>query len=194
MQPLLDAVPERYRVAVMCALFSGLRLSELLGLTWGDVDFEHQVLRVHHQMARDGKRKQLKTPAARRDVVLMPELASALRRHRIVSWFSREHDLVFCAESGRTIGHRNITARGLTKAAARTDLEGVTFHALRHTFASLLIAQGNDVVFVSRQLGHANPAITLKVYAHLFDAERHADGARRRLQDEYGSTLSTRHD
>lgn len=45
------------------------------------------------------------------------------------------------------------------------------------TFASILIAQGHDPVFVSRRLGHANAAITLKVYAHLFDAERHASNA-----------------
>jgi integrase len=65
----------------------------------------------------------------------------------------------------------------------------VTFHVLRHTFASILIAQGRDPVFVSRQLGHANPAITLKVYAHLFDAARHAQEAREQLEAEYGSLI-----
>jgi integrase len=66
----------------------------------------------------------------------------------------------------------------------------VTFHVLRHTFASILIAQGHDPVFVSRQLGHANAAITLRVYAHLFDAERHAAKARKRLEADYGRILS----
>ena len=60
---------------------------------------------------------------------------------------------------------------------------------LRHTFASLLIAQGHDPVFVSRQLGHANPAITLRVYAHLFDAARHGHDARRRLEADYRDLL-----
>jgi integrase len=53
---------------------------------------------------------------------------------------------------------------------------------LRHTFASILISKGHDLVFVSRQLGHANAAVTLKVYAHLFDAERHAAAAREGLE------------
>lgn len=75
--------------------------------------------------------------------------------------------------------------------SGQNRVRGMTFHVLRHTFASILIAHGHDVVFVSRQLGHANPSITLKVYAHLFDAERHADEARTRLQDEYGSLLSS---
>jgi len=51
-------------------------------------------------------------------------------------------------------------------------------HDLRHTFASLLIAEGLDVVFVSRQLGHASTSVTLNVYAHLFDRKNHAERAR----------------
>ena len=94
-----------------------------------------------------------------------------------------------CSARGRTVGHRNLPARGLEKAGSHSGLSGVTFHVLRHTFASLLIDQGHDVVFVSRQLGHANPSITLKVYAHLFDHERHAEQARERLQTDYADLL-----
>jgi integrase len=186
-------VPERYRVAVAAGLFSGLRLSELLGLTWGDIDFRGDVIRVRHQLGRDGKRRALKTAAARRDVILMGQLAAELRKLRLASAFSTDDDLVFCSATGQTVGHRNLTARGLQKAAKRGDLKGVTFHVLRHTFASILIAQGHDPVFVSRQLGHANAAITLKVYAHLFDAARHAQAAREQLEADYGSLLTTEH-
>src|SRR4051794_19471537 len=190
MAQLLAAAPDRYRVAIACALFSGMRLSELLGLVWSDVDFVGQALCVRYQMSRQGARTALKTPAARRDVVLMSQLGAELRRLRLASPFSRDRDLVFCASSGGTIGHRNLTARGLTKAAQRAGLEGVSFHVLRHTFASLLIAQGRDPVFVSRQLGHANAAITLKVYAHLFDAARHAREAREQLELDFGALLA----
>jgi hypothetical protein len=66
------------------------------------------------------------------------------------------------------------------------DALTLRFHDLRHTFASVLVAQGANVVFLSRQLGHASPDITLKVYAHLFDAAEHAQraggGARGRLR------------
>jgi integrase len=187
---LLDAAPDRYGVAIACGLFSGLRLSELLGLTWGDIDFRGETIRVRSQMGRNGKRRALKTAAARRDVILMSQLAGALRRRRLASPFSADSDLIFCTATGQTIGHRNLTARGLERAAKRAGLRGVTFHVLRHTFASILIAQGHDPVFVSRQLGHANAAITLKVDAHLFDAERHADQARARLEADYGALLA----
>jgi integrase len=189
MEQLLGAAPTRYRTAIACALFSGLRLGELLGLTWGDVDFHAEVLHIRHQMARDGKRRQLKTAAARRDVILMAPLARELRMLRLASHHSADGDLVFCAASGGTLGHRNIAQRGLNKATKSAGLEGVTFHVLRHTFASILISQGHDPVFVSRQLGHANAAITLKVYAHLFDAERHAADARAKLEAEYGALV-----
>ena len=111
----------------------------------------------------------------------MGELARELKRHRLASRFAAAGDLVFATETGRTVGHRNLTGRGLGKACERAELEGVTCHSLRHTFASILIDQGRDPVFVSRQLGHANPAITLRVYAHLFDAARHAREARAEL-------------
>ncbi len=63
------------------------------------------------------------------------------------------------------------------------------FHDLRHTFASLLIAQGMTVVFVSRQLGHASPDITLRVYAHLFDSAEHAERASAMLEASFGSVI-----
>ena len=93
---------------------------------------------------------------------------------------------------GTSPNDRNVANRGLKVACREAGLEGVSFHALRHTFASILIAQGHDVVFVSRQLGHANAAITLKVYAHLFDAARHAETARQRLDEDYRAVLRRR--
>jgi hypothetical protein len=61
----------------------------------------------------------------------------------------------------------------------------------RHTFASLLIAQGLDIVFISRQLGHANPATTLRIYAHLFDRVNHEARMRETLSATFGELLPT---
>lgn len=116
-----------------------------------------RVLKVRYQLSRQGERVALKTLAARRDVILMAQLARELDAVRDAACFSDDRDLVFTATSGQTIGHRNITGRGLGKTADRAGLEGVTFHALRHTFASILIAQGRDPVFVSRQWATRTP-------------------------------------
>jgi integrase len=189
MQRLLAETRSPYRLAIAIGLFAGLRVSEALGLVWSDIDSEAEHIRVRFQMGRDGERRRPKTAAASRDVILMPQLAHELGKHRDASPFSADDDLIFASAHGRTIGHRNLTARGLERACSRAALTGVTFHVLRHTFASLLIAQGHDPVFVSRQLGHANPAITLRVYAHLFDAARHGHDARRRLEADYRDLL-----
>jgi integrase len=206
MTRLLQRVPQNYSAAIATALFTGVRQAELLGLTWRDIDFAGEQIHVEFQMERgtDPQRTRLKTKASVRDIVLMPALARILKAHRLASPHSRDDDLVFPTVNGKTVGHRNLSQRGLdraTGAAAQraaakaghahtpTGLEDVTFHSLRHTFASLLIAQGRDPVFVSRQLGHADPSITLKVYAHLFHAARHAREARDELEREYGAML-----
>lgn len=90
-----------------------------------------------------------------------------------------------------------MTKRGLRKAteAAKLDRPGepkLHAHDLRHGFASMLIREGADPVFVSRQLGHANPAITLRIYAHLFDGEAQADRMRTALEARFGSAGNTR--
>ena len=86
-----------------------------------------------------------------------------------------------------------MTYKGVPKlfhgARDRAHLADVTFHALRHTFASILIAQGHDVQFVSRQLGHTKTSTTWDTYVHLFEAQRHAQDARSQLDADYGGLL-----
>jgi Phage integrase family len=69
------------------------------------------------------------------------------------------------------------------------DRPKLRFHDCRHTFASLLIASGGTVVFVSRQLGHGSPDITLRVYAHLFDVAEHAERASVALEKGFAAVL-----
>jgi len=179
------------------AVFIGLRIGELLGLTWRDIDFAAGRLRVRYQIA-NGERVEPKTAQARRDVVLMPALAELLRSHRLAARQCADSDFVFGSATGTPLNANNARRRGLRPAADAAglnvpDLPRVCFHDCRHSFASLLISQGADVVFVSRQLGHANPSITLAVYAHLFDAHRHADAVSEKLEQEFGDLLGSRH-
>ena len=140
-------------------------------------------------MSRQGKRMPLKTRAAHRAVVLMPALAGVLRRHRLASPRSDGGELVFQSSTGATMGYWSLQDR-FNAAASAAGLEGVTFHTLRHTFASILISQGRDVEFVARQLGHAQTSTTLDVYSHLFDARRHAEQARDALEADFGQILA----
>ena len=198
---LLGKAEKRYRPFLATAMFSGLRLGELLALEWREIDFEREVIHVSGQLSGKAERVAPKTPQAVRDVILMPALARVLREAKAASRFSQPHDFVFASATGRPLDGRNVAQRGLQAAAEAAGLvpprpkkgearraaldgqrERLTMHELRHCFASLLIAQGEDVTFVSSQLGHANPAITLRVYAHLFEHARHATERGTRLR------------
>jgi integrase len=193
---VLLAEADRHLPVLAAAIFTGLRLGELLGLTWADVDLKAGLIRVRKQLDRNGVRVNPKTPQAVREVVLMPALGRILREYRLSSPFSGDREPVFASAVGTAMHYRNVNRRGLADVAERAGLNGadrpnLRFHDLRHTFASLLIAEGANVVFVSRQLGHASPDITLKVYAHLFDRAAHAEQARQALEGGYGKLLES---
>jgi integrase len=166
-------------IAVL-ALATGMRRGELLALRWSDVDFDGATCRVERSLEKTkaGLRfKKPKTKHGRRVISLPPNAVEVLRAHRRMQLEQRlalgqgKHEpdaLVFETTEGAAISPdgvsqnwgRTLIARGLPK---------VTFHALRHTHASILIAKGIDVLTISRQLGHASPVVTLSTYAHLFE-------------------------
>jgi integrase len=175
-------------------LFTGLRASELLGLTWGDVDFDRQVIRVRYQMSRKGnKRVLLKTETGRREVIVMGEVAHHLRKARLGARFSRDDDLLIVNGVRKTLGHRKLNKLFASSRAA-AGIEDVTPHTCRHTFASILIDQGRDVEFVSQQLGHASTKTTWDTYVHLFRAREQAEAARRDLDAAFGPMLRVAED
>ena len=116
-----------------------------------------------------------------------------LREHWLASPHKTPEEFVFTDSLGRGRDYRDVGEgfRHAVKAAALTGPGRLTLHSLRHTFTSLLIAKGLNVVFVSRQLGHASPTTTLGVYAHLFEQAEHAAAARAVLEASYAAMVST---
>jgi integrase len=156
------------RLAVVATLaFSGLRVHELAALRWGDLDFATSTIHVRHS----------KTPAGIREVRMFPALRGHLLHHRDRRGGLGARDLVFTTSRGGPRTKDNVRLRILLPVLARAEelLEargqaslplGITPHSLRHTFTSLLFAIGEDPVSVMRQLGHTDPAFTLRAYAH----------------------------
>lgn len=153
---------------IVTLVFAGLRAHELSGLRWRDVDLDNARINVRRS----------KTPAGLREISLLPVLADVLRRYRAASAPVRSEDLVFPTRSGTERGKDNLRNRVLRPALVRADqlLEaneqpplpaGLTTHGLRHTYASILIALGKDPVSVMAQLGHTDPAFSLRVYTHM---------------------------
>ena len=152
--------------------------------------------------SRPGRRPTLETrrrseagqdPAAQREAVFAPAPVTLLREHWLAAPHKAPGDLVFTNALGRGLDYRDVGEgfRVAVKAAGLTGPGRLSLHSLRHTFASLLIAKGLDVVFVSRRLGHTSPATTLGVYAHLFDQVQHAATARAALEESYQTMTGT---
>ncbi len=193
---LLNAVDEAHRLIFETAAETGCRLGEVLGLTWENVNFENQTIEFTHQLDRTGKRAPLKTQRSRRVLEVTPALIGKLREHRIASR-SAPHDLVFRSRTGTGHDHRNIGGRVLSRAVVHAGLDAIhdqrgtvvqpapTFHDLRHSHASALIAQGWDIEEVSARLGHASVATTQRIYVHAFDAARRSNDRRTRLAALY---------
>jgi integrase len=188
---LFAACPRRYRPLLLTGAYTGMRLSEVLGLSWDDVDFPAGVIHVRHQLARGRRgvpphRIAPKTRASVREIPLLPQLAAVLRQHKRDSRFTLGSDYVFATAHGSAFLHHNVSKRVLRRAAVDGDLDRddrrVRFHDLRHTFASHLIIDIRlDVVQVSRILGHARTSMTLDTYTHLFEQARHGADVRAQL-------------
>jgi integrase len=194
---LIDGTAPDHRPLITTLIFCGLRISEALGLTWADVDFDAGTLRVDRQLDdQTRERVEPKTPNAIRSVVLAPFMVKVLAEHRLFSKFSTDSDPVFATAVG-SFGNRHNVASRIFRPAVRKaglDQEGrptLRLHDLRHTCASLLIAGGASVVFVSRQLGHGTPAMTLTTYSHLFDGRDHGDKMAAMLEAGFGNAVET---
>jgi integrase len=105
---LLDAADNAHRPLLATAIFTGLRLGELLGLTWADIDLKAGLVRVRKQLDTNGVRVNPKTPQAIREVVLMPALGRILREHRLSSRFSGDREPVFASTAGTPMHYRNV--------------------------------------------------------------------------------------
>lgn len=202
LERLLAAVPSKHRLIFRLASETGLRLAEVLGIAWQDVSFTDQTITVAFQLDRHGKRVPLKTRRSRRVLEVTPRLIAELREHAFSSPSQAPHGLVFVTARGTGHDHRNIGGRVLAAAVKRAGLGAVeiggevvqrapTFHDLRHSHASALIAQGWDIEEVSARLGHADIATTQRTYVHAFDVARRSDERRGRLDRLYGNGMET---
>jgi len=178
---LLAKLPgNRLATPAMVAIFTGMRLSEILALRWTRVDLDGKVIQVREAIeftkAHGLRFKAPKSKAGRRDVTLPDYLVEALREHRKAQLELRmklgmgrlpEDELLFHDVDGNPPTPNSISA-AWADFAKSIGIPEVTFHALRHTHASQLIDAGVDIVTISRRLGHAKPDITLRIYSHLF--------------------------
>jgi len=163
-------LPEYYSI-ILCAARAGLRLGELIALRWEQVDFHSRFILVNHNFSRG----QFTSPKSKksRKVDMSQQLADTLRSllrirkaQALKSGTGEVGELVFLSRAGTRVDGTNISKRVFHRALSLAGLRRVKFHSLRHSFGSLLLAQGADLNYVKGQLGHSSIVITVDIYGH----------------------------
>jgi integrase len=168
------------------ALLAGMRRGELLGLRWGDLDLDAGTLSVRRTLSRGSSSRleigEPKTGAGKRRVSLPASAVESLRQHRKRQLKQRlaagpayvDQDLVFAKVDGGNI-HPNTLSRRFGQLIERAGVPPIRFHDLRHTCATMLLAEEVHPKVVQERLGHATIAETLDRYSHVAeDMQRHA--------------------
>jgi integrase len=174
---LTTALTHRQYAMLYLMLSYGPRVGEMMGLRWADLDLDQgrmKIARSYDPVYGLGPPK----GGVARTVRIGPRAIEALRAHRlrqqreqaIAGERHTDLGLVFPTRLGSHTNHSNIR-RLVDQLAERAGVTRLTVHGLRHTAASAMIQAGNDVVRVANILGHRDPNVTLRVYAHMF-AER----------------------
>lgn len=167
----------KYKVAIILTIFTGFRLGELMGLEWDDINFNDGIVSVNRSsqyLADKGVfTKTPKTESSIRDVAIPEFVISLLEEYKL--WYEEQKSLygdlwtnsnrLFVQADGKPM-HPSTISKWFVKYVGQIGLPVINFHGLRHTNATLLIAQNIDVAVVAARLGHAQITTTYNFYVH----------------------------
>jgi len=188
---LANIVGHRDYFLVYTAAYTGMRQSELLGLSWSDILWDKRLIDVHSaiHLHEDGEyehRTRTKNVTSTRTVPVTDQLLNVLKEHRenlrsvhkAAGRKFNESGLVFPDLDGYSPQNRKNLSHRYSNLATKHGHEGMRFHDLRHTHATILLASGVMVNVVSKRLGHSDPQTTLRIYGHVLP-EYESDAAER---------------
>lgn len=167
----------KYKVAIILTVFTGVRLGELMGLEWQDVDFKNGIISINRssQYLSDMGvfTKVPKTESSIREIAIPDFIISLLEEYKL--WYEEQKsiyaelwtnsDRLFVQADGKPM-HPSTISKWFVKYVGQIGLPVINFHGLRHTNASLLVAQNIDIAVISARLGHAQISTTLDFYVH----------------------------
>lgn len=173
----LDDEQIKYKTAIILTVFTGVRLGELMGLEWNDIDFRNGIVSINRSsqyLADTGVfTKVPKTESSIREVAIPDFVISLLEEYKL--WYEEQKSLygelwidsnrLFVQADGRPM-HPSTISKWFVKFIGQIGLPVINFHGLRHTNATLLIAQNIDVAVVAARLGHAQITTTFNFYVH----------------------------
>lgn len=180
---------KRFQNLFLVTLFTGMREGEILGLTWGCVDFEQGTVTVSQQLQKEKNgdyyfispksgKKRVIVPAPFVMKVLQNEKhKQTANRLKAGSVWNNPPNLVFTDEIGKNLVPRTII-KHFKRIACEIGIPEARFHDLRHTYAVTSLQEGDDIKTVQENLGHATAAFTLDVYGHVTEKMKTESAAR----------------
>ena len=167
----------KYRVAIILDIFTGVRLGELMGIEWADVDLQNGIININKSSQYLSNKgvftKEPKTESSIRDIAIPDFIISLLKEYKV--WYEEQKSLygelwinsdrLFVQNDGKPM-HPDTVSKWFVKFVEQIGLPVINFHGLRHTNATLLISQQVDVATVSARLGHAQITTTYNFYVH----------------------------
>ena len=167
----------KYKVAIILTIFTGVRLGELMGLEWQDVDFRNGIISINRSsqyLSDMGVFTKIpKTESSIREIAIPEFIISLLEEYKL--WYEEQKSLygelwansnrLFVQADGKPM-HPSSISKWFVKYVGTIGLPVINFHGLRHTNASLLVAQNIDIAVISARLGHAQISTTLDFYVH----------------------------
>mgnify|MGYP004462897163 FL=1 len=155
-------------IGIIICLYTGIRLGELLALTWNDIDFDNKLLRVNktvYTITKNGKNEAYidkpKTKQSNRIIPLPKQIINLLKRKKKESI----SNYIISTKNGGIVQNRSYQ-KSFKSILNRCEITYKNFHSLRHTFATRALELGMDVKTLSEILGHKNSSITLNRYSH----------------------------
>jgi len=175
---IVDSVPKGHRSLFQCAMLTGARLGELLGLQWKHVDFDAHKLEIK-QALWEGQLVQPKTEGSARVIYFGPSLLAALASQKQNSNHNESDDFVFCKDDGSPLNpdvlRRDVLYPTLDRLGIARNSRSAGFHTFRHSAATIVNQKTGNLKLVQKLLGHSKLSTTADVYTHTSaDADRSA--------------------
>lgn len=172
---LLNAIPEPFRTAVFLDGASGLRVGELLGLKWEDVDFKKSVIHIRRSIVSQ-KIGPPKTEASQKPIPMNAEMAKALRLWKMKTIYNGPSDWVYASAAKKgtqPYWPKSIYRVYIKRAADKIGLQKrIGWHTFRHTFGTILNANGENPKVIQELLRHANLKVTMDTYVQAVTDEK----------------------
>jgi integrase len=159
----------KFKTLLMTAASTGMRQGEILGLKWSDIDFAVNQITVNRTF-NHGRFYAPKSKYSKRKIDIGPQVVTQLKGWKLACP-KTELDLVFPNAKGNPIDANNLLNRVYNPALKKAKLPRIRFHDLRHTYASLLISQGENPKYIQNQMGHSSIQVTYDIYGHLMNTE-----------------------